>query len=123
MQKFKLKGYVLKSRDFVQWKCVFMLVSYCCDIPDSKEISAELRGVAVRSPCDKCMLTGEDVTSGEIGYKRSVKDTKIIRSRYIGILRSNTGVVEDRYYIVQEETAECGKELFRNYHLSTWTYF
>lgn len=35
----ELKGFVMKNRELVHWKCVPLLVSHCCGIPANKNIS------------------------------------------------------------------------------------
>lgn len=48
-----------------------------------KDSSTVRYGVAMKRRCVRCLVTGKDITSGEVAGERSVKDTKMIRSRFL----------------------------------------
>lgn len=43
--------------------CIPRLVSYCCDIPEGKDMSSVLHGVTTKHPCVRCMVTGDGIVS------------------------------------------------------------
>lgn len=48
MQECELKGFGVKTRQTVKWMSVLLAVSYCCNLPQGKNISAVQQGVAKR---------------------------------------------------------------------------
>lgn len=40
LQKCELESVAVKTKRVPEWKCVLLLVFYCCDIPEAKDISA-----------------------------------------------------------------------------------
>lgn len=55
-----------------------LLLSYCCGIPESKDISAEGHYVAIKIPSVSRMVTRDYNVSGEMAGERSARDTKMI---------------------------------------------
>lgn len=70
---------------------MLLLVLYYCNIPKAKDMPAMWHGVAVMRPCARCMVTADDVISGEIASERSVMETKMIRSRFLKLPKNSTG--------------------------------
>lgn len=58
-------------------------------------MSAMRDGTAVKSPCFRYMVTGENITSEELAVERSVRVTKMVRSDFLEIPRTYTGSFED----------------------------
>lgn len=85
LQNFELTGFFVKTSKSVQWKCVLLLVSYCFDVPESKNMSAVRYGVVVKRSCVGYMLTGDDIIGDEMAGERSVWETEMIRSHFLEI--------------------------------------
>lgn len=66
LKKLRGEELVEKTREPVQWKCVPLLLSYCCDMYEAKGTSAQRHGVAVRRPCITCMVTRNNTMFGEL---------------------------------------------------------
>lgn len=75
--------FFVKTRGLVKWKFVSLLVSYCYYISEGKDVSAVFQGCEVKRPCDRCAVTKEDFISGEMAGVRSVRETKLIMSRFL----------------------------------------
>lgn len=120
LQKCELKGSAVKSRDVVEWKCVPLPLSYCCDIAEAEDISAVRQGFAVKRRCVRCKVIGEDFISGAISGERSLKDTKVARGRFLRMSKNNIGSVDDGNAVAQEEEEERVQLLLRKTFLLTW---
>lgn len=59
--------------------------------------------VAVKRPCVKYMMTGENVINGEKPGNMSVVDTKMNRRRLLEIRKNNTGSVQNKVEVAQNE--------------------
>lgn len=79
----------------VKRKFILLLLSHCCDIAAASDMSAVRYVVAGKRSYITCMKTREDNISVEMAGKRFVKDTNMIRSRFVEILRNSTKTVED----------------------------
>lgn len=86
LQECKLKGFLLKESESLQKKCFRLLVPYCCDFPEGKDMSDMQRGVAVKKACVGCVVTRDDIISSRMATERSVKDTIMVRWRCITTL-------------------------------------
>lgn len=75
-------------------RCFPIVVSYCCDIPEAKDVSAIRHGHGRYHPCVRCHITYEDmvrgrgspsrVLSGTIETRRRVKELKEAAERMSG---------------------------------------
>lgn len=72
-------------------RCVPLLVSYCCHIPDVKYISAVPHGVMVKWTWARCMVAGADIISGEMVDEISRKKTETMRSHVLQVPRKMPG--------------------------------
>lgn len=90
-----------------------LLVLYCCDVLESKDVSAVRQGFAVKIPSLECTVTGNDIISSEMNYERFASKTKMTRSHFLKIQRNNTRIVAYRTELVQNEGADCNEELLR----------
>lgn len=95
LQKGSLWGLLEQTRESVEWKGKLLLVSYCFHISGDKKMSAVQHLVAKKRLFARRMVTGEDIISNEMAGKRSIKNTKMVRSGISGNPRSNRGIVED----------------------------
>lgn len=50
LQQCELKWFLAKNREVAEWKCVELLVLYCCTFLESEDMSAVQHGVAVKRP-------------------------------------------------------------------------
>lgn len=65
-------------------------------------MSGVLHGVAMKKPYVCYMVAGDDIISGEMAGKWTVKDTKINRNLVLEIQSNNTGSVEDVNEVAQK---------------------
>lgn len=87
-----------------EWQCVPLLILCCRNILEGKDISAVRHIVAEKRPYVRCIVTGDHVNSDEMVCERSVRETKIIGSRFLEIPSNDTKNVEDLNELCQEET-------------------
>lgn len=66
LQKYELRGFLIKIRELIEWKSVPLMVCYCCDIPKANDNSAISQSFLKREPRVICMVTGEDIFNGEM---------------------------------------------------------
>lgn len=72
-----------------------------------------LHGIVVRRSFVTSVVTGEEISSGDMGGERSVEDTKVARGRSLDISKSNTKSIKKGNDVGQEEKGECDQELLR----------
>lgn len=82
LQNCELKAFVINSRELVEWTRVPVLLLYCFDIPEIKDVSAVRHNVVVKRHFVRCIVSEENIISGEKVGERSIKDTKMIRSLF-----------------------------------------
>lgn len=70
LQNDQLKSFVVKPKALAERKCVPLQISYCCDIPESKEISAMQHDNAVNGLCVTCIVKEKDIISGAMADDR-----------------------------------------------------
>lgn len=68
----------------------------------------------MKTPFVICTVAGADAISSEMAEKRSVRDRKMTKGRFPGILRSSTESVEDGNEVAEEEEGEVGHEYLIN---------
>lgn len=78
-QKWELKRFVERIRKMVCEKHVPLLVSGCDDTTETWDISAGQYKVSMKVHGVKCMVSGDDTTSGQIVGERSPGNTKKTR--------------------------------------------
>lgn len=76
LRRRDLTRLVVKTSEFVEWKCVRLTVSKRCDIREGKSISARRQGVVAKSLSISFMVTGENIISREMTGRWSARDTK-----------------------------------------------
>lgn len=57
LQKSELKHSVVKKKVLAGWKCLPLLVTYCCGNTESKNISGIRHGIPMNRPCARGMVT------------------------------------------------------------------
>lgn len=70
-QERELRGFVVKTRKLVEWKCVSLFETFCNN-PDCKYMSAVRRSVAVKRPCHRCMVSGTAIICDRMDNGRSL---------------------------------------------------
>lgn len=80
-------------------------------------------GAALNRLCAGRMVSGEDIISGEMDGERSVKDTKMIKNRFLEIPRNNIWSAMNVDKVPQEKKLKCDKEFFRKSSLLLWPSF
>lgn len=83
LEKDKMKRFVVRTREFIELKCVLILVSYCCAISNGKDMPPLQHIVAEKRPCILFIVTGKDIISGREGSERSLEDTTMVRKIYM----------------------------------------
>lgn len=66
-----------KTRELVEWRYVLSLVLCWCDLPDGKNIAEVRHGITLKIRFVGCMVIGKDIISGQMGYQRSLRETKV----------------------------------------------
>lgn len=61
LQNSKCKGLAGRTSEMVKWKCVPVLVSYCCNIPQGMRWLPPVRDIAVMKPYVKRMMNENDI--------------------------------------------------------------
>lgn len=86
-------------------------------------MSAVRHVAAVKRCCSRGMVTGEDILRVEMTGERSVRDTKMIRNRFLKVPKNSIWSIEDENEVAQEEERNCDQGLIRNHFLSSWPSF
>ena len=60
--------------------CYPMFMSYCCDIPEAKDMSAVRHNLNTRCPCHRCLVPLSDITNLSTGKQRLHTGTNWIRT-------------------------------------------
>lgn len=93
LQKFEVKGIFVKTRELVEWNCVPLVVSFCCDITEDLDISEVQHSLEVGWSCVSCMVTRENNISSYIAYERLLRYAKINTSSLQVISRKNIVII------------------------------
>ena len=72
-------GFKCKTLDRQNLICFPHLISYCCDIPEAKDMTAVRHNLSTNRPCHRCLVTTSDLRKGAIGAPRSSRFTTWIR--------------------------------------------
>ena len=74
------RGFKCQTLDRQNLYCFPHLISYCCDIPEAKDMTAVRHNLSTNRPCHRCLATTTDLRNGTIRAPRSFRFTKYIRS-------------------------------------------
>lgn len=58
-------------------------------------------GAAMRRPCVRCLVTGEDIITGQIAIWRSLKDTFLSSESFLEIVGRNIKSVGDEHEVAE----------------------
>ena len=74
-------GFDCQSSTGVTYKCFPHLISYCCDIPEAKDMSAIRHNLVTNRPCHRCVITTKDLKLGSKAPPRTFRLTCFIRKK------------------------------------------
>lgn len=94
LQKCELSGFFTRNMVLAEWKCVPVLVLYFCNNPESNEMLSVRLFVAAKRSCIRYMTTEVEKISNELAVKSFVRKSKMIRSRFLQIPKSDKGTVD-----------------------------
>lgn len=123
LQNCELRTFFLNTRELAEWRCIQLLVLYCCNILEARDMSEMLHSFAVKRPCVRCVVIGEGINSGLMTGERSVRGSKMIRSWALEIPRKDMRSVEDGIDRAHEKERECVQQLLRTTLLIRWPSF
>lgn len=89
--------YFVRTREQVEYKCVLLLVSYYCDIPENPDISEALHVFEVNQTYVKWIATSADIFSGRKALERSLREKKVVN----GSLQKLQGTTLDAFRMKQ----------------------
>lgn len=90
-----LERFVLNSRELAECIFVPLLVSYCCNVLEPKDMLLFRHGVSGKRLSVRYMVIGEYFIGGELAGERSVGATKMARGLVLEIPRNNTESAKD----------------------------
>ena len=79
------KGFIVKTSTGSLWNLYPTIVSYCCDIPEEKDISAVQHGLMVKKPCVRCMSGVMDFRYQTRQNPRQMIETKRARENLLSL--------------------------------------
>lgn len=91
LQKYEQKRFLRMTGKLVERKCVRHPVLYCCDFLECKNTSAARYGVAEKKLIVGYTVTGKDIICSGIAGERSVRGSKMIKSRFLDIKKNDIG--------------------------------
>ena len=80
LSKASCTGFEVRPSTGGIWTCYPRIVSYCCDIPESKDISCVKHGILTLSPCVRCMIPRSRLLETCEHGHRSLHDTVAARN-------------------------------------------
>jgi len=84
-----VNGFPIELLDGESKICFPMLISYCCDIPEAKDMSAVKHNLSTPFPCHICLVTLDDIRSLLTAQKRCFTETHALRSKIVSDLRES----------------------------------
>lgn len=102
LHKYEQKRCRIKAREMVDWKCGPGPVSYGCPIPEGKDMLAARRGVAVRRPSVRCMVTGDDIVTSQRAYENLPRETMMAERSVKEIPRNNFASISEKCEVPQK---------------------
>ena len=103
----RLKGFEAFFGNVDRWNIFPILVSYCCDIPECKDMSAVKHGLSCQMPCVRCMIPSDQFSQLTTYPTRDMSQTMSIRREVKDLINSlNTMRQGPRRRAVLEAAAE-----------------
>lgn len=81
--KFLWSWFAENTQELVQWECLPLLVPRCCDILETKNISAVRYGIAKKRPYYSRMVSEDNIIGDAMPAERSVRRTKMFKSHFL----------------------------------------
>ncbi len=72
-------GFPITLNNGVKLTCFPQLISYCCDIPEGKDMTAVKHNLNTLFPCHNCLVLFEDIVNLQTKPRRTFEDTVHIR--------------------------------------------
>jgi len=98
------RGFSVKDKSGHVWNCFPKMVSYCCDIPEAKDMSGVKHGTLGLAPCIRCMSSATDfesiISRPKRDISRTVEARKMIQD---ASLPSASSAVQDKALKVMKE--------------------
>lgn len=91
------------AEEFLEWRCVPLLVLYCFDILEHKETPTACQVLSLNRPCSWCTLTGEDIIRNDVSGEKSERETNMVTGHFLEIWNNNMGSFEDKSKVAQEQ--------------------
>ncbi len=79
LSKKSSDGFVFCRSQTVKWYCHPHLTSYCCDIPEAKDMCAIRHNLVTFRPCHRCLLTTIGMKTHRKAPARTFRQTNWIR--------------------------------------------
>ena len=70
------EGFTVCTKKNITWNCFPVIVSYCCDIPESKDMSGVLHNFTPTRPCVRCLGTSSQFMKGTRTVPRTMHYVK-----------------------------------------------
>jgi len=74
-------GFPVGPMHGVTWNCFPCMASYCCDIPEAKDISGVRHNLSTALPCHRCMVSMEDIEQLHVKQARTIQQTRCVRNQ------------------------------------------
>jgi hypothetical protein len=106
-----------------KWNCFPVLISYCCDIIEAKNITVVKHGLSGCNPCHRCLATPSDMLNCETGVPRHRIQTLNIRSEVARLSESLHSSQRDGLLSEQRSNKKAIAEVLNKHSLAAWPSF
>ena len=103
--------------------CFPMLMSYCCDIPEAKDMSACLHNITTKCPCHRCMVKLSDICNLSTGRQRHYVDTSNIRNEVYRTMQNHAKNKSENVAELKGKEYEHCKMVLKNNSISPFPSF
>ena len=83
-------GFPVSISQTERWKCFPVVVSYCCDIVEAKNISAVKHGQTTPTPCHRCLASPTEFSIPSQALKRHRNQKLRARNEYANNVHEST---------------------------------
>ena len=118
-----LKGYAFRASDSSLWNWFPLLVSYCCDIPEAKNVFAIRHGTRTIMPCVRCTSSPSNFHLWTSSPCRHRSHTSKVRHT-VSVIQEQLHKAEQTPDLLEKTTLRHAIATeFNNYSLSSWSSF
>ena len=103
--------------------CFPMLMSYCCDIPEAKDMSACLHNITTKCPCHRCMVKLSDICNLSTGRQRHYVDISNIRNEVYRTMQNHAKNKSENVAELKGKEYEHCKMVLKNNSISPFPSF